>query len=193
MLKKSYLCKVISVANFSWNKRKCLTSCEIAKSQQRIYKARSSSYTRAAYPCCIFRCLAIPTREYGGQPTFCNNKHCRITPIGCLRRTLVKFVIMSNTFLVLGLSAMGTTFVAISGCVLAKRKNRNMVLWTFICFCCGLLGLLPLACSETLEYDEELDYKESETLAYVMLVLALIWLGLTFYLGYSFVKSLPHL
>ena len=100
---------------------------------------------------------------------------------------------MSNLFLVLGLSAMGTTFVAISGCVLAKRKNRNMVLWTFICFCCGLLGLLPLACSETLEYDEELDYKESETLSYVMLVLALIWLGLTFYLGYSFVKSLPHL
>ena len=58
-------------------KRKCLTSCEIAKSQQRIYKARSSSYTWVAYPCCIFRCLAIPTREYGGQPTFFNNKHCK--------------------------------------------------------------------------------------------------------------------
>lgn len=75
--KKQYLCKVISVAKFSWNKRKCLTSCEIAKSQQRIYEARSSSYTWAAYPCCIFRCLAIPTREHGGQPTFCNNKHCK--------------------------------------------------------------------------------------------------------------------
>ena len=81
MLKKQYLCKVISVANFSWNKRKCLTSCEIAKSQQRIYKARSSSYTWAAYPCCIFRCLAIPTREYGGQPTFFNNKHCKISKL----------------------------------------------------------------------------------------------------------------
>lgn len=31
MLKKSYLCKAISVAKFSWNKRKCLTSCKIAK------------------------------------------------------------------------------------------------------------------------------------------------------------------
>lgn len=51
MLKKLYLCKAISVAKFSWNKRECLTSCEIAKSQQRIYKARSSSYTWAAYPC----------------------------------------------------------------------------------------------------------------------------------------------
>lgn len=30
MLKKSYLCKAISVAKFSWNKRKCLTLVEIA-------------------------------------------------------------------------------------------------------------------------------------------------------------------
>lgn len=99
---------------------------------------------------------------------------------------------MNNLVLFGGLSAMGATFVSISGCALAKRKNRDIVLWTFICFCCGLLGLLPLACSETLEYDEDLDYKESDTLAYVMFVLALIWLGLTFYFGYSFVKSLPH-
>ncbi len=96
---------------------------------------------------------------------------------------------MSNLFLVLGLSAMGTTFVAISGCVLAKRKNRNMVLWTFICFCCGLLGLLPLACSETLEYDEDLDYKESDTLSYVMLVVALIWLGLNAWYGWNAAKA----
>lgn len=77
LLKIQYLCKAISVAKYSWNKRECLTSCEIAKSQLRIYKARSSSYTWAAYPCCIFRCLAIPTREYGGQPTFFNSKHCK--------------------------------------------------------------------------------------------------------------------
>lgn len=32
-------------------KRECLISCEIAKSQQRIYEARSSSYTWVAYPC----------------------------------------------------------------------------------------------------------------------------------------------
>ncbi len=36
LLKLQYLCKVISVAKFSWNKRKCLTSCKIAKSLQRI-------------------------------------------------------------------------------------------------------------------------------------------------------------
>ena len=28
---------------------------------------------------CIFRCLAIPTREYGGQPTFFNNKYCNFS------------------------------------------------------------------------------------------------------------------
>jgi len=56
-----YLCKAISVAKFSWNKRKCLTSCKIAKSLQRIYEAWSSSYTWAAYPCCIFRCLRFFT------------------------------------------------------------------------------------------------------------------------------------
>lgn len=36
LFKLQYLCKVISVAKFSWNKRKCLTSCKIAKSLQRI-------------------------------------------------------------------------------------------------------------------------------------------------------------
>ena len=36
LLKLQYLCKVIPVAKFSWNKRKCLTSCKIAKSLQRI-------------------------------------------------------------------------------------------------------------------------------------------------------------
>lgn len=36
LLKLQYLYKVISVAKFSWNKRKCLTSCKIAKSLQRI-------------------------------------------------------------------------------------------------------------------------------------------------------------
>lgn len=66
--KKQYLCKVISVANFSWNKRKCLTSCEIAKSQQRIYKARSSSYTWAAYPCCIFRFWRYLQENTEGNP-----------------------------------------------------------------------------------------------------------------------------
>lgn len=76
--KKQYLCKVFRDKNLSV-KRECLTSCEIAKSQQRIYEARSSSYTWAVYPCCIFRCLAIPTREYGGQPTFFNNKHCNFS------------------------------------------------------------------------------------------------------------------
>lgn len=100
---------------------------------------------------------------------------------------------MSNTFLTLGLPFMIALFMGIGGCSLANKKNRNSVLWFFICFFCGLLGLIPLACAKTLEYDDDLDIKESDTLAYVMLVLALIWLGLTFYLGYSFVKSLPHL
>lgn len=78
--KKQYLCKVFRDKNLS-GKRECLISCKIAKSLQRIYKARSSSYTWAAYPCCIFRCLATPTREHGGQPTFFNNKHCKISKL----------------------------------------------------------------------------------------------------------------
>lgn len=44
--KKQYLCKVFRDKNLS-GKRECLISCKIAKSLQRIYKARSSSYTWA--------------------------------------------------------------------------------------------------------------------------------------------------
>lgn len=80
MLKKSYLCKAISVAKFCGIKESALHSLKSPISKS-INKARSSSYTWAAYPCCIFRCLAIPTREYGGQPTFFNNKHCKISKL----------------------------------------------------------------------------------------------------------------
>ena len=59
--------------SFRGIKESALLLVKSPKYLQRIYEARSSSYTWAAYPCCIFRCLAIPTREYGGQPTFFNN------------------------------------------------------------------------------------------------------------------------
>ena len=52
---ESYTQKVVPLQSLSGQnlsgKRECLFSCEIAKSQQRIYEARSSSYTWAAYPC----------------------------------------------------------------------------------------------------------------------------------------------
>lgn len=73
--KKQYLCKVFR-DKILVEKESALLLVKSPKYLQRIYKARSSSYTWAAYPCCIFRCLAIPTREHGGQPTFFNNKHC---------------------------------------------------------------------------------------------------------------------
>lgn len=96
---------------------------------------------------------------------------------------------MSNTFLTLGLPFMIALFMGIGGCSLANKKNRNSVLWFFICFFCGLLGLIPLACAKTLEYDEDLDFKESDTLSYVMLVVALIWLGLTAWYGWNAAKA----
>lgn len=72
--------------SFRWQsfrgiKESALLLVKSPKYLQRIYKARSSSYTWATYPCCIFRCLAIPTREYGGQPTFFNNKHCNFSKL----------------------------------------------------------------------------------------------------------------
>lgn len=80
MLKKSYLCKVF--------RDKTLVEKESA-----LFLVKSpnlnNEYTRhgAAHirglpiRVCIFRCLAIPTREYGGQPTFFNNKHCKISKL----------------------------------------------------------------------------------------------------------------
>ena len=97
---------------------------------------------------------------------------------------------MSNTFITLGIPLMIALFWGVCGCSLAKNKNRNPWLWFFICFCCGLFGWIPLASAKTLEYDEELDFKESDTLSYVMFVVSLIWFGFTFWCGWNAAKAI---
>lgn len=96
---------------------------------------------------------------------------------------------MSNTIITFGLPFMIALFMGIGGCSLSNKKKRNSILWFFICFCCGLLGLIPLACAKTLEYDEDLDFKERDILSYVMFVVALVWLGLTAWYGWSVAKA----
>ena len=75
-------------------------------------------------------------------------------------------------------------FFAIGGYGLAKKKNRNRWLCFFVCLFTSLLGLLVLACSTTLEYDEELDYTESDVLGWIMLLIGIIWFGITFWYGF---------
>ena len=84
----------LSGQNFS-EKRECLISCEIAKSQQRIYKARSSSYTWAAYPCLYIQVFGDTyKRNMEDSPLSLTINIVEILQTGCLRRTLVKFAIM---------------------------------------------------------------------------------------------------
>lgn len=49
---------------------RCLTSCEIAKTLQRIYEARCNPYQVGCFSVRIFRCLAIPTRVQDNSPPF---------------------------------------------------------------------------------------------------------------------------
>ena len=90
-------------------------------------------------------------------------------------------------FTLIGLVA--PIFIAIGGYNLAKKKNRNGWLWFVNCLCTGLLGLLVIGCSKQLDYDEDLDYTETDTLGYIMLFIAILWFGITFWLGYQSVKS----
>jgi putative effector of murein hydrolase len=80
-------------------------------------------------------------------------------------------------------------FIAIGAYCLAKKKNRNGWLWFINCLCTGLLGLLVLICSKPLDYDEDLDFIETDTLGYIMLIIAIVWFAITFYNGYYAAKS----
>lgn len=94
-----------------------------------------------------------------------------------------------NVFLGL-MSLMIPFFIAIGAYQTAKKKHRTPWLWFINCFSTGLLGLIVIWCSRTLDYDEELDYnEESDVLGWVMLPVAIIWFIITFYYGYYSVKS----
>lgn len=78
---------------------------------------------------------------------------------------------------------------ACGGYSLARRKNRKPWLWCINCWLSGFIGLIILACSSTLEYDEELDFHESETLGWIVLVLCLILFGLSVWYGWEMAKG----
>lgn len=80
-------------------------------------------------------------------------------------------------------------FFACCGYSLAQRRNRKPWLWFLNCLLSGFIGLIVLACSPTLEYDEEIDFKESETLGWIILVLCIILFGLSVWYGYEAAKD----
>lgn len=71
-----------------------------------------------------------------------------------------------------------------AGSNLAKKRNRNQGLWFISCMFTGVLGLLVIACSPTLEYDEESGYIETDTLGWIIYVISLILFGLSLWYGY---------
>ena len=95
----------------------------------------------------------------------------------CLLGELVKFASISDIGLWLPVAIVISLFIGVAGSSLAKRKNRDRIIWFIICLFCGLLGLLPLACADTLVCDEETGFQESDSLSVVMFVLTLVWAG----------------
>ncbi|MCI6200569.1 MAG: hypothetical protein MR645_00325 [Paraprevotella sp.] len=87
------------------------------------------------------------------------------------------------------ISIVAPIFIAIAGYSIAKKRNRKGWLWFIICLLSGLLGLIVIACSKTLEYNEDLDYSESDTLGWVVLLISLLWFALTFWYGWGLAKS----
>lgn len=87
------------------------------------------------------------------------------------------------------ISIVAPIFIAIAGYSIAKKRNRKGWLWFINCLLTGFLGLIVIACSKPLEYDEELDFSEEETLGWIMLLISLLWFGLTFWYGWSAAKA----
>lgn len=79
--------------------------------------------------------------------------------------------------------------IGVAGSNLAKKRNRNQILWFINCMISGVFGLLVVACSSTLEYDEELDYKETDVLGWSILFFILIMFGLSIWYWYLEVKA----
>ena len=52
-------------------------------------------------------------------------------------------------------------FIAIAGYGIAKKRNRKGWLWFINCLLTGFLGLIVIACSKPLDYDEKLEFEVS--------------------------------
>lgn len=77
--------------------------------------------------------------------------------------------------------------LGIAGASLASRKNRSSFMWFLICIISGVFGLLVLACSRPLSYDEELDQiEEVDVLGICMLILCTVAQIFSFQYIYKF-------
>ena len=83
----------------------------------------------------------------------------------------------------------GSLLVAIWGYTLAEKRNRKKWLWFFICLFTGLFGLITLAVAKPLEYDEELDCSDTDTLGNVMIWIALAFAAFQAYTTYQQIKA----
>lgn len=79
--------------------------------------------------------------------------------------------------------------IAIGGYSIARKRNRKGWLWFINCLFTGFLGLIVIACSKSLEYDEELDYSENDILGWVVFPISLLWFAVTFWYGWTTAKS----
>jgi len=84
---------------------------------------------------------------------------------------------------------IGAIIVAIWGAALAKRRNRSAGKWFCACWLTGLIGLITLAVSRTLDYDEEIDFQETDLLGNVMLIIGLLLFAISVYIGFMSAKA----
>jgi len=92
-------------------------------------------------------------------------------------------------YVIMWISIVMPFFFACCGYSLAQRRNRTPWLWFLNCLLSGFIGLIVLACSPTLEYDEEIDFKENETLGWIILILCIILFILSVWYGYEAAKD----
>jgi len=84
---------------------------------------------------------------------------------------------------------VGCTLVGIWGAALARRRNRSPWKWFCACWLTGLIGLITLAVSRTLDYDEETDFQETDLLGNVMLIIGLLLFAISVYIGFMSAKA----
>ena len=106
LLKLQYLCKVISVAKFSWNKRKCLTSCKIAKSLQRIL---------GGAVCAVLLFILIPLFAEGMSPS---------VAIAKMTNSPLKIISILETISIVGL-VFGCVFSLLAWIGRRKREREE--------------------------------------------------------------------
>ena len=135
----------------------------------------NSSYKVGCLSVRTHKRLAMLTRVQEGSPLFVYSILLKTSSIVCLWRNKGKGGNMDfMQRLEIG-ALLGATVAAIWGAALAGRRNRGSVKWFFICWMTGLVGLITLAVSKTLVYNEEEDFHETDTLGNVMIFIGLGW------------------